>query len=403
MARSAGVMEHVGVRAHVDVVDGLRGVAALFVVLHHVWQYSVTDPDSSAPGWFRIFNVLEYGSFAVAVFIVVSGLCLMLPALRHGASLGPGGLGEFARRRSRRILPPYFAMLALAMVLIALVPALRRVSSTPWNITLPSFSVGNVTSHLLMVHNWFADWEYAFNPPLWTIALEFQIYFVFALLLLPVWRRWGPVVTLGTATAVMAVPWALGRGFARPWMLVLFVFGMIAASVITGVGAAASWRTAVPWRPVAGAAIVAVPVVVAVSRRLDSEELALALQHVTVGIATAAGLIVMAGGGGGRRQRGGVARFLAWRPVRSLGLFSFSLYLVHYPIVALVTIVGIRPLDLDVPTTFAVLMVTAVPASLAAAYGFHVLVERRFLNAPVAATGARASLTRWRRRPRPAG
>lgn len=380
MARSSVVTNQVGVRTHVDVVDGLRGLAALWVLLHHVWQYSITEPRHGVPGWFKVFSVLEHGSFAVAVFIVVSGLCLMLPALRHDATLGPGGLGRFARRRSRRILPPYLTALALAMVLIAFVPDLRRPSTTPWNITLPSFSVGNVTTHVLMIHNWFPEHEYAFDPPMWTVALEFQIYLVFAVLLLPVFRRWGVGAALATAAVVMAVPWALGGGFARPWMVVLFVFGMIAASVITGSGPAASWRTYVPWRPIAVGAVAAIPIVVVLTRRQGSEELALFLQHLTVGVATMAGLIAMTGTGSARP--GVVARLLTWRPARSLGLFSFSLYLVHYPIVAVVTIVAVRPLDLGVPATFALLLVTCVPASLLAAYGFHRLVERRFLNTP---------------------
>jgi peptidoglycan/LPS O-acetylase OafA/YrhL len=274
------------------------------------------------------------------------------------------------------------------MVLIASVQALQRPSTTPWNITLPSFSPGNVASHFLMIHNWNRDWEYAFDPPLWTIAIEFQIYFLFALLLLPVWKRFGCVATLAVAGALTVVPWAAGRGFARPWLVVLFVFGMIVASTI------AAGRTPRPtrWRFAAAASILAVPAVVALTSRLSSINLAVCLQHLTVGIAAATGLVLLADGGNSGMVVAGARSFLSLPRLRFLGKISFSLYLVHYPLVAVVTITVLRPMHLNVAATFAALLAIVVPLSVGAAIGFHALVERRFVNHR--ATDARASRIR---------
>ena len=62
-------------------VEGLRGVAALYVFLFHVWQAGIEHPATAtlallfgATWW-----LLQYGHFAVAAFIVISGFCLALP------------------------------------------------------------------------------------------------------------------------------------------------------------------------------------------------------------------------------------------------------------------------------------------------------------------------------------
>jgi peptidoglycan/LPS O-acetylase OafA/YrhL len=51
---------------------------------------------------------------SVQVFIVLSGYCLMLPVAQAAGTL-KGGLSVFVRRRAIRILPPYFAMLTIAV------------------------------------------------------------------------------------------------------------------------------------------------------------------------------------------------------------------------------------------------------------------------------------------------
>ena len=48
---------------------------------------------------------------------------------------------------------------------------------------MPVSSSGSLLSHLFLLHNLNASWIYDFNGTLWSIATEWQIYFVFALLL----------------------------------------------------------------------------------------------------------------------------------------------------------------------------------------------------------------------------
>src|SRR4029079_7751823 len=81
-------------------LDGVRGLAALFVVMNHVFERAFPGyPVDRAPFWAGWFI---YGRFAVVVFIVLSGFSLALSPARHGWRLD--GAWSFARRRARRIL-----------------------------------------------------------------------------------------------------------------------------------------------------------------------------------------------------------------------------------------------------------------------------------------------------------
>ena len=106
-------------RVRLDYLDGLRGLAALYIVLFHLsfrlWALVNPFPHSLlAKGVFLLNTLfLSYGHYAVPVFIVLSGYCLMLPVVRNGNGTLPKGFMDFMRRRARRILPPYYAALVL--------------------------------------------------------------------------------------------------------------------------------------------------------------------------------------------------------------------------------------------------------------------------------------------------
>jgi peptidoglycan/LPS O-acetylase OafA/YrhL len=91
-------------------VDGLRGVAVMLVVLRHVLRSDVFGMH-----W---FHSLQLGSMGVQLFFVISGF--VIGALLSEAPPDPRTLGRFMARRLVRLSPPYYAAIALALVLFQL-------------------------------------------------------------------------------------------------------------------------------------------------------------------------------------------------------------------------------------------------------------------------------------------
>jgi peptidoglycan/LPS O-acetylase OafA/YrhL len=364
-------------RVRLAYLDGLRALAALYVVAFHaVLGFSAQN----LSGPFRpLRRLFAFGHEAVAIFIVLSGYCLMLPVLRASPLELKLELASFVKRRAFRILPPYFAALALSVIALGCIPFLRNgATSTIWDETLPGLALAPLLSHALLVHNWSPEWSYQINGPLWSVATEWQIYFFFPLLLLPVWRRFGPLVTLLVAGVLGYAPlWLAAKPalVAIPWYLFLFALGMLAAAA----GFAPSGerlRVAVPWRKVSGALWVscllfstAAPAIWFACKPLVDA---------LIGLATAT-LLVHLTNRAGARERGRLLPLLEWRPLLTLGHFSYSLYLTHLPILA-VCYFTLRPLEARPPLLALSMLTIGTLASLAFGYGFHLSVERHFIR-----------------------
>ena len=367
-------------KLHLSYLDGLRAGAALYVVLFH----AVIGFTRDLSGPLRVLKLLfGYGHEAVAIFIVLSGYCLMLPVARSSDGQLKGGFWSYLGRRAFRILPPYFAALALSLLLIRYVPVLGRAGShTIWDESLPGFGFGPVASHLLLVHNWVPEWAYRINGPFWSVATEWQIYFFFPLLLLPLWRRGGIWLLLGSAALLGYAPLLFARAPARhavPWYLLLFGVGMLAAAV------GFSGRRTERWLHERGRWSTLSPtlwVVCALGGTLGARIWFrfLPLTDLLVGCAAAALLVHCTNQVKGASKRGRLLGVLESPLLVGIGRFSYSLYLTHLPIVAL-CFFALRRLGVSSPLRLAGFMIaTALPVSLLVAYVFYWAVERHFLR-----------------------
>src|SRR4051812_15926990 len=169
-------------------LDGVRGLAALFVVVNHIFLRTFPGyPADHAPLWAAWFI---YGRFAVVVFIVLSGFSLALSPARRGWRLD--GVGRFALRRARRILPAYWAALAFSLAVAWLVVA-------PPGQAVPGTK--SVLVNGLLVQNLVG--APSPNRSFWSMAVEVQLYVAFPLLLLMV-RRFGAMAMVGAVTLVVA-------------------------------------------------------------------------------------------------------------------------------------------------------------------------------------------------------
>ena len=363
-------------------VDGLRGASAIYVVLFHMYQFASARFVGAPPKWWKAFTIFNYGDCGVAVFIVLSGYCLMLPvALSDGLQL-KGGRRQFALRRLRRLGPGYVAALFGSSVLILLIPPLRHHSGTLWDATLPAFSVGTILAHVLLIYNWSRTWRYEIDTPMWTVALEVQIYAVFVLALLPLWRRTvgrrPHLVILGASAFVTGILMAVGLTWAQPQMLVLFAFGMCAAHM----GQLPSRRMRGRVDIIVIAAAASVPLMLATERRFVRDyDFVVLWRELVVGIAVAVLLLAL------RRATPADGRITGWvgsvfstRPLTWLGEISYSLYLVHFPIIGAIAFTRVYGRRLGAPENFALIVLVGGALSVAVAVAFHWLFERRYLS-----------------------
>jgi peptidoglycan/LPS O-acetylase OafA/YrhL len=342
-------------------LDGLRGLAALYVVVNHVFLRAFPGyPVDHAPFWAGWFI---YGRFAVVVFIVLSGFSLALSPARHGWRLG--GLSRFAHRRARRILPAYWAALAFSLAVAWLV------------VPQPGHGVPDVKS--VVVNGLLAQNVVGARSPnaaFWSMAVEAQLYVLFPLLVLFV-RRWGAVVMVATVTLVVATVGIVGPHVSRldtfvnqspPDLAALFAVGILSAGIVGASGARRAW----PWPRLA--LVAAAPVLATIwwqgsvwtLHHLFWVDLALgpAVACLLAGLAT------------GRPAQ--LLRLLDTRPIRNLGASSYSLYLTHAPIVVIVyeKIVAGR-VPQGVPA-FVVSLALVLPLTIMCARAFASVFETPF-------------------------
>lgn len=183
------------------VVDALRGLAALFVVLHHGFQFLWSGPDLTAaleggslPAWVAVaLNPLRFGRQAVMLFFILSGFCIHY---RQALSLAQAGRGvpppapswrTFAFRRLRRLYPTLLFALSLTVVVDSLGATLNpTLYADPhaWpeqiqsGLNIAPITAGVVVANLLMQ----ADvWQphLGSNGPLWSLAYEFWFYVLY--------------------------------------------------------------------------------------------------------------------------------------------------------------------------------------------------------------------------------
>jgi peptidoglycan/LPS O-acetylase OafA/YrhL len=356
-------------RSRLKHVDGLRALAALFVVLHHAWLTIFPVASEWPHGWlFMATGWMLYGHFAVAGFIVISGYSLTLAVSDAQPRLEHGTIG-FVRRRARRILPPYWIALAVSGLLVLTV--LGRTTGTHWDTVLP-FSTPGFLVHAALLQDFVP--ARAPNHVFWSIAVEWHIYFLFPIIVL-LWHQRGLPMVVATMGSLALLEMAL---LPQPWLnsmapqyILLFVVGV----------AACSWQRRSPNRivlrrlPAVAGGLVAAVAVVCILMGPERSLRLLNVLDLPVGLATAAVMVYV----GAAPIHSRLKRTLSWGPLAAVGLFSYSVYLMHAPLLQLAWQLLIEPMRVGPGVGLVFMLAVATPLAVAGSYGFFVVAERPFL------------------------
>lgn len=340
-----------------ELLDGLRGLAALAVVGTHL-------------------GVSQLGHAAVMVFFVISGYCVAAAAeacRRKGLNIR-----QFMWRRLHRIYPPYllsvvfYALTRVAKLAVGGRDNLLR----PWTDWLQNITLTQWVSLLRHPLDDAAGNHTLFVAAYWSLDYEEQFYLVVALALLLSLRSRTPMVASILALSAISLAWNLMfpgtiRGiFIEYWVhfslgamlfyvLCIFPRRGVLAMFVAAVVALLSYSLSqvLPWHA---------PLATAPHVWLD------------LAVASAFTLALFCG----RPLSNLIARQPLWRPISALGLISYSLYLVHQFNITLALTVASR----IVPHGWKVVTIgIEVAVMLLVAAVFWYCCERPFLNRTLAA------------------
>lgn len=274
-------------------LDGLRGLAALTVVLFHAY------PNQFFLGW-----------SAVDLFFVLSGYLITSIIIKNVSN--QGFLTSFYSRRILRIWPVYFLTLAVVLILNAF--------------SRTGYSTDGLFQHLTFTQNiqgyWLSNppgFVHAFSPS-WSIAVEEQFYLVWPLLLLYLGTRYIPVLAGLTIVAAIA-----GRMFGFPNSILLsrgdgLALGCLLASIF--LNPAYTEKAKKLFLPLG---VASCGYILFLVYRYWGDPEPKAFIPFTLFFFSLVGLIVCYSGHP-------LLKVLRLKPLAYLGLISYSMYLFHLPI-----------------------------------------------------------------------
>jgi peptidoglycan/LPS O-acetylase OafA/YrhL len=380
----------------IPALDSVRGIAAFIVVIHHCfltrpvysdffftqWRTPATGPISA------IFlhtpaRIVWAGYEAVTLFYVLSGLVLALPWVEGR----PPAYREFAIKRMCRLYIPYVVIIALAGVLdVAFQPhavvsgASKWVNEMTWSQPVTPFVIFD---HLALIGH-----HYTINGVTHTLIWEIRESLLFPLLIVPIcrWGVRGAVAVWGCLAALIVSLQLIGGNVAQMGELLTLTHH---SGLITRVAFELQWTAYYAGFFVIGGLIAArIPRIrqffsgagAWLSFLLLLSGLLIFQGHWShwpiaqeYMVAFGSVLILCAALAPGR-----IETMLLKRFPRYLGRISFSLYLVHVPVILMLTILTHGALSLPL------LIAIVVPVSIALAAAFE-----RTVTAPSASLGHR--------------
>ena len=293
--------------ARIPSLDGFRGISIILVLLGHLVG-TAGFPPSAAP---IIHNgYLDVANLGVRVFFVISGLLITLLLLRELEKTGRVSLRHFFFRRAFRILPAYIAFVVVTIV--------------AWRAGLVSLTGRDLAHALTFTVNYDASRSWGIGH-LWSLSVEEQFYLLWPSLIalggLARGVRWarallviGPLARLTWITLAPDATDLNGSTFET-------AADAVAAGCLLAVYRETWWKSATfrerllsnVWLPIGWA------IALGLALRTRSQlVLGIPLQNICIALTIERAV---------RDPSGMLSRVLNWKPLASIGLLSYSIYL----------------------------------------------------------------------------
>jgi peptidoglycan/LPS O-acetylase OafA/YrhL len=323
-------------QTYVPAIDGLRGIAILLVLIHHLTLYR---PTAGVDRW--IASVPLVGWTGVDLFFVLSGF--LITGILLDARGSDRYFVSFYARRTLRIFPLYYLVVFVTFVVLPTMPAAERLlvgaaqppERWPYWLYLTNFLVAErgLAHGVLDVG--------------WSLAIEEQFYIVWAAV---VWLCPPRYLGLLCSGLMIASPLLRMRAVAEGvepvavYVLTAYRADALATGALLAWTAWRGWlprlRSGAPWAGAAGAlAIVAVTLADGDTwwwgpwwQRLGYSFVALTSGAMLVGALT-------------RPPEALWPRLLSARWLRAFGKYSYALYLIHLPVLRVVRAYVFNPLE----------------------------------------------------------
>jgi peptidoglycan/LPS O-acetylase OafA/YrhL len=377
--------------------EGIRGFFCSLIVFYHCYLYTA-PAGAPSRGWPYTY-VISRAQLGLSIFFMLSAFLLYRPFVQSVLRGRPRpSFGAYLANRVLRIFPVYWVILiaaALAGATIVWIP------HHDIAFHLPTF-----IANLFLVHGLHPSGIQTGVPPSWSLAVEWVFYLLLPLLVILSLRVGGRAPTRPRRVVAMLVP-----------ALILLVIGLIgrewARATISAAdpsGVLNTWHAVIDKSFLAWADLFAIGMVLAVLR-VEYEDgrlrlpwwwrrTALALcalltlgliyahnhnylefhrYNTLIGIPLAL-LVAAVVLWDGDSRRDPLMRFLEFKPIVRLGDMSLSIYLIHYPVIVVLTGKGIFRSGWD-----GIVFNTAIVMSIvvALAYVSHRWVELPFMNRKV--------------------
>ena len=316
-------------------LTGLRGLAALLVVIGHYSAWASVTPMAEVPAWIRALANAAPG-IGMSIFFTLSGYVIALSYSHWDWRAQPGlNLARLFFYRLARLYPAFFVF---ALLIVMRTPALHDLSD-------PGVRA-DIAVHVLLLQSWLpvkyggalvsGDWFHVS----WSLSTECALYLLFGLGAIlaasfPSWRHKATILAaafFSTATVLLTAAWIFRRSLLPvgwtdgDWLLWLFAFSPWMMSIEFAMGVVA-WRLSGSAMPetiariaseLGGLGFVIVYLLCFVSVIYHPVDLGLAMAF-----STALAMV-------GARSSSAVNWLLTRPTLLYVGTISYSLYLFHF-------------------------------------------------------------------------